>query len=82
MKMIFDDKSDIIFAKQKKSGMSKDNTEYSNMLNGLDILCRFVMISKTKFRWGIMLRNIFLLNGNIFFRHVKLCGLTVVYLKS
>ncbi len=67
MKMIFDDKSDIIFAKQKKSGMSKDNTEYSNMLNGLDILCRFVMISKTKLRRGIMLRNIFLLNGNIFF---------------
>jgi hypothetical protein len=60
MKMIFDDKSDIIFAKQNNSGMSKDRTEYSNRLNGLDILCRFVMISKTKLRRGIMLRNIFL----------------------
>ena len=33
------DKSDIIFTKQKKSGMSKDNTEYSKILKGLDILC-------------------------------------------
>ena len=59
MKMIFDDKSDIIFAKQNNSAMSKDRTEYSNRLNGLDILCRFVMISKAKLRRGIMLRNIF-----------------------
>ena len=82
MKMIFDDKSDIIFAKQNNSGMSKDRTEYSNGLNGLDILCRFVMISKTKLRRGIMLRNIFFGMTIFLFILLKLCGLRVVYLKG
>jgi len=57
MKMIFDDKSYIIFAKHRTTVRWAKIEQ--NIQTVLDILCRFVMISKAKLRRGIMLRNIF-----------------------